>query len=248
MTFNVICLAFAMLLVASIVMKAGALVCYVGDEANSIKGEPPLKLLPDQNPCECTEFRPGGVNTKRQAKPREVTFGNDGHPEGWTDQDCIKEMQTSGNITSPCATYSLQRYQGLNISPLGVSSQPYPVTLEFTLQSLDNNDVVEIDSINIDNIILCHFELDSFAEQMRNKNNFRTTQTVDFQDAFTGSTYYWLTINQYKIEFGRLGETSALKYQSMSEKMNGVSIYTLYGTTVVFYGTCPAEVESVEFQ
>ena len=72
---------------------ADACVCYVGDEANSIKGEPPLKLLPDQNPCECTEFRPGGVNTKRQAKPREVTFGNDGHPEGWTDKDCIQGIE-----------------------------------------------------------------------------------------------------------------------------------------------------------
>ena len=71
-----------------------ARVCYIGDEASSIKGEPPLKLLPDQNPCECTEFRPGGVNTKRQAKPREVTFGNDGHPEGWTDKDCVKGMTT----------------------------------------------------------------------------------------------------------------------------------------------------------
>ena len=74
-------------------LTAGAFVCYVGDEANSIKGEPSLKLLPDQNPCECTEFRPGGVNTKRQAKPREVTFGNDGHPEGWTDKDCIQGIE-----------------------------------------------------------------------------------------------------------------------------------------------------------
>ncbi|XP_033641665.1 uncharacterized protein LOC117301751 [Asterias rubens] len=80
--------------VASVGMEVYACVCYVGQEANSVKGEPPLKLLPDQNPCECTEFRPGGVNTKRQAKPREVTFGNDGHPEGWIEKDCIKEAAT----------------------------------------------------------------------------------------------------------------------------------------------------------
>ncbi|XP_033641396.1 uncharacterized protein LOC117301483 [Asterias rubens] len=241
MTFNKVFLPFVVLLVAPSAMKVNARVCYIGDEASSIKGEPLLKLLPDQNPCECTEFRPGGVNTKRQAKPREVTFGNDGHPQGWTDKDCVKERQTT-YTSPPCDTYSLNSKQGLAFPPYGQSFQSYPVKLEFTLQS-STKDRVEIDSFNIQNIYQCTFELDGNLDQMRIKKDGIITQTKDFQDVFDGSTHYWVTISQYKLEFGRLGEANAvLEYQSINEKITRCSLWTQSGTTLVLYGTCPPDV------
>ena len=78
---------------------------------------------------------------------------------------------------------------------------------------------------------------------MRIKKDGIITQTKDFQDVFDGSTHYWVTINQYKLEFGRLGEANAvLEYQSINEKITRCSLWTQSGTTLVFYGTCPADV------
>ncbi|XP_071806706.1 uncharacterized protein [Asterias amurensis] len=194
--------------VASLGTEVYACVCYVGQEANSVKGEPPLKSLPDQNPCECTEFRPGGVNTKRQAKPREVTFGNDGHPQGWTHKECIKETTLSDTM-SPCGSWSFTTSEELSIPPYQRSFQSYPVTFEFTLNG-STDDLVQIMCSN-NNIPPCSFELDAELQTMRIGDEV-TNQY--FPDAFDGSTHYWVLINQHKLEFGRLGETKSLECQS----------------------------------
>ncbi|XP_071806971.1 uncharacterized protein [Asterias amurensis] len=226
----------AVLLTTAYFIIADACVCYVGDEANSIKGEPPLKLLPDQNPCECTEFRPGGVNTKRQAKPREVKFGNDGHPEGWTDKDCIKGTTLMFTISMPpCDPWSLITDVGLNIPPFGESFQSYPVTLEFTLHG-STSDQVDITSYNKLNPI-CTVELNAVEQEMRIFEEFESAK--DFQDAFDGSTHYWVTINQHKLEFGRLGETETLIACQTYKIIDDVTVWSQTDMTVAFYGTCP---------
>ncbi|XP_071806707.1 uncharacterized protein [Asterias amurensis] len=213
----------AVLLTTAYFIIADACVCYVGDEANSIKGEPPLKLLPDQNPCECTEFRPGGVNTKRQAKPREVTFGNDGHPQGWTHKDCINET-TPSHTMPPCDLWSLTNNEGLSIPPIGESFQSYPVTLEFTLQS-STNDVVQVISYDRNNKEICTVDLDATIQ--------------DFQDAFDGSTHYLITINKYKLEFVRMRDTESLTGCATGNIIDNISIWSESALTVAFYGTCP---------
>ncbi|XP_071806608.1 uncharacterized protein [Asterias amurensis] len=220
----------AALLATAYFIIADACVCYVGDEANSIKGEPPLKLLPDQNPCECTEFRPGGVNTKRQAKPREVTFGNDGHPQGWTDKDCIKET-TPSHTTSPCGPWSFTTNEELNI-PI----YTFPVILEFTLHS-STDDLVRIIPYS-NSIRICTVDLDAGSHQMGIRGSNATIQ--NFQDTFDGSTHYLVTINQDKMEFGRLGETKSLEcHTNKDEYIDEITIRSESDMTVAFYGTCP---------
>ena len=51
--------------------------CYVGQEPNPATGERYGWSLAEQRPCECTEFRLGGVNMKPQMKSYEVKIGED---------------------------------------------------------------------------------------------------------------------------------------------------------------------------
>ncbi|XP_071806872.1 uncharacterized protein [Asterias amurensis] len=230
---QLISLLTAVLLTTAYFITADACVCYVGDEANSIKGEPPLKLLPDQNPCECTEFRPGGVNTKRQAKPREVTFGNDGHPQGWTDKDCIEETKRSDTM-SPCGLWSFTTDAELSIPPFGEPFPSYPVRLEFTLNS-STSDLVRMTSYN-NSIGICTVDLDAGLNEMRIVGDDATTR--NFRDAFDGSTHFWVTINQYKLEFGRIGKIKSYECQTKTI-VDNIAIWSRSTLTVAFYGTCP---------
>ncbi len=52
-------------------------VCYVGQELDGATGKGYGWSLAEQRPCECTEFRLGGVNMKPQIKPHEVMIGED---------------------------------------------------------------------------------------------------------------------------------------------------------------------------
>ena len=88
---------------------------------------------------------------------------------------------------------------------------------------------------------LCVFlyvvELDAVKQETRIFEEFYPTK--DFQDAFDGSTHYWVTINQYKLEFGRLGETESLIECRNNKNIDDVTIWSQSDMTVAFYGTCP---------
>ncbi|XP_071804578.1 uncharacterized protein [Asterias amurensis] len=67
----------SLLLVVTAAIEVYGCVCYVGQEPNPATGERYGWSLAEQRPCECTEFRLGGVNMKPQLKPYEVKIGKD---------------------------------------------------------------------------------------------------------------------------------------------------------------------------
>ena len=79
-------------------------------------------------------------------------------------------------------------------------------------------------------------ELDAVQQEMRIFEEYDTQK--NFQDAFDGSTPYWVTINQYNFEFGRLGETETLIACQTHKIIDDVSIWSQSDMTVAFYGTC----------
>ena len=79
-------------------------------------------------------------------------------------------------------------------------------------------------------------DLDAGLNEMRIVGDDATTR--NFQDAFDGSTHYWVTINQYKLDFGRIGKTKSHECQTQII-VDNIAIWSESTLTVAFYVTCP---------
>ncbi|XP_071804776.1 uncharacterized protein [Asterias amurensis] len=125
-----------LLLIAAATIEVNGCVCYVGQEQ-----DPATKRygwsLAEQRPCECTEFRLGGVNMKPQMKPYEVMIGGSSvsiNEQGQIIQSPDYTEDPSGTTfegTSLCAQ-NTYRFQGLMALQLPMTS---PMRLEFTVNT-----------------------------------------------------------------------------------------------------------------